>query len=354
MSAQVHYFRIGAFVIGGFVLGVAAIIVFGGIDLTPPHFVVVETYLDESVQGLDIGSRVKAKGVEIGQVDEIGFVHAAYELSEEDRLQIGNMVFVRFTIFSDDLEGLSREEFLDRAAVMIDRGMRARLASQGVTGIKYIELDTLDPDRFRPFQPTWTPRDLYLPSAPGAFSEIMDSIDELTQKLGNLSVEEMAAEIQGMVRSLQEGIEAARIGDIGQNASIVLEDIHRLLEGPELQETMANLRDTTASTREIASKLDRLIESEEVKESVTNLADSTENIKRATEDLPAVIARLDTTLARLEEFLSSGQPDLEAAMSEIRMTVRNIRELTDTAKRYPSSLVFGEKPDRAKPEGGSK
>ena len=35
--------------------------------------VTIETYFDESVQGLDVGSAVKYRGVQIGRVTRIGF-----------------------------------------------------------------------------------------------------------------------------------------------------------------------------------------------------------------------------------------------------------------------------------------
>ncbi len=354
MSAKVHYFRIGIFVIAGIVLALAAIIIFGAVELRPRPSATMETYLSESVQGLDIGSRVKMKGVELGQVDEVGFVSSEYEMSESDLLEHGNLVYVRFTVFPDALQRLSQAEFEQAAKVRIERGMRVRLASQGVTGIKYLDVDELDPRRFPVFNPPWTPRVMYMPSAPGAFTEIMDSIDELTQKLGNLSMEQMVAEIQALVKSLKDGIESARIGDIGQGASQVLADLHGILNGPDLQATLSNLRETSESSKQLMTKLDTLVESEGVQGSVANLHEATADMKIAMERLPGTIARLDSSMARLEEFLAAGRPDLESLMTELRMTIVNVRELTDVAKRYPSSLVFGEMPAPASPQGDNR
>jgi len=352
VSAKVHYFRIGIFVITGLVLAVAAIIVFGAVELKPRPSATLETYLTESVQGLDVGSRVKMKGVELGQVDEFGFVQAQYDLKDEELLKYGSLVYVRFTVYPTQLERLSLEEFEEAVQVRVKRGMRVRLASQGVTGIKYLDVDELDPERFPAFRPPWEPREMYMPSAPGAFTEIMDSIDELTQKLGNLSIEQMTSEVQGLVRSLKEGIDAAHIGDIGQGASQVLADLHGILKGPDLQATLANLRETTETSKQVMVKLDRLVESEGVQGSVANLHEATGDMKAAMERLPGTVARLDATLARLEEFLSAGRPDLESLMTELRVTIVNLRELTDVAKRYPASLVFGELPPKSDPTGG--
>jgi ABC-type transporter Mla subunit MlaD len=292
------------------------------------------------------------KGVELGQVDSVGFVSAAYDLEGEDLLRYGNWVVVRFTVYPDALHRISLAELERAIKVRIQRGMRVRLASQGVTGIKYLEVDELDPARHPPpFAPPWTPREFYIPSAPGAFTEIMDSIGDLTDKLGNLSIEEMTSEVQALVASVKDGIEAAGIGEIGQGASQVLADLHGILNGPDLQATLANLRETAASSKQLMAKVDALIESEGVRGSVANLHDATGDMKTAMERLPATIARLDASMARLEEFLAAGRPDLETLMTELRMTIVNVRELTDVAKRYPASLVFGEMPAPANPQG---
>jgi len=346
VSAEVHYFRIGLFVIVGFLLGVAAIIVFGGMELEERPSVTFETYLSESVQGLEVGSDVKMLGVDLGRVEDVGFVSSRYpDLERETLLEYGNHIYVRFTVYPHALLRYPRAEFEAAVRERIERGMRVQLASQGITGIKYLEVHDFDAAERPVFEPPWTPRDFYLPSTPGAFTEIVDSIGDLTDKLGNLSIDQMASEIQTLVRALKEGIEAAKIGEIGQGTNQVLEDIHRILEGEDLQATLANLREVTESSKQGMAKLDRLVESEKVQGSVANLHDATAGMKEAMEKIPG-------TIARLEEFLAAGQPDMEGLMSELRMTVRNLRELTDVAKRYPASLVFGEMPEPASPQGG--
>ncbi len=39
----------------------------------------METYLNESVQGLEVGSKVRYRGVVVGEVRRIGFTYNIYE-----------------------------------------------------------------------------------------------------------------------------------------------------------------------------------------------------------------------------------------------------------------------------------
>src|SRR3982751_6964319 len=78
MSQRANFFKLGLFVIGAIVAGVAVLLIIGtGRWFTPR--VKMETYFNESVQGLDIGSKMKYRGVVIGEVTRISFTYVKYE-----------------------------------------------------------------------------------------------------------------------------------------------------------------------------------------------------------------------------------------------------------------------------------
>ncbi len=79
MSLKANYFKLGLFVIGAIVAGVILLIVIGSGRWFQPKLT-IETYFNESVQGLDIGSKLKYRGVAIGEVTKIGFTYNKYQL----------------------------------------------------------------------------------------------------------------------------------------------------------------------------------------------------------------------------------------------------------------------------------
>jgi ABC-type transporter Mla subunit MlaD len=70
MTWNANYFKLGLFVILAFCLGAGFLIMFGAGELFKKELF-AETCFDESVQGLDVGSEVKYKGVQIGTVKSI-------------------------------------------------------------------------------------------------------------------------------------------------------------------------------------------------------------------------------------------------------------------------------------------
>jgi len=67
MSAQANFFKIGVFVIGGVLTLVLLLLVLGSGQWFQSK-VAIETYLNESVQGLEVGSKVRYRGVVVGEV----------------------------------------------------------------------------------------------------------------------------------------------------------------------------------------------------------------------------------------------------------------------------------------------
>ena len=83
MSLKANYFKLGLFVVGAVVAGVIVLVVIGSGRWFQPK-VTIETYFNESVQGLDIGSKLKYRGVVIGEVKSIGFTYNKYRAGQAD------------------------------------------------------------------------------------------------------------------------------------------------------------------------------------------------------------------------------------------------------------------------------
>ena len=65
MSNQANYYKIGLFVVLGVAIAIVSVVILGAGSIFEKS-IVMETYIDGSVQGLDVGSAVKFRGVQIG------------------------------------------------------------------------------------------------------------------------------------------------------------------------------------------------------------------------------------------------------------------------------------------------
>ena len=123
-NSNPNYFRLGVFVLAAIGVLLAVILIFGSGQIFKKSFY-VETYIKQSVTGLDAGASVRFRGVKIGQVTMIGLSGDMYErdLPFHDRRQY---VVVRMQIFGDKVNE-------DQIGEFVKNNLRARVKSMGIT-----------------------------------------------------------------------------------------------------------------------------------------------------------------------------------------------------------------------------
>lgn len=307
MKSKTRYYKIGLFVMSGFLLLSVGLVLLGAGSFFKKT-IRMETYFDESVQGLDVGSAVKHRGVQIGTVESIGFVRNTYgELSEDDYYKYGKYVLVRIAL-TDPLGMRGQDDTILQK--MIQDGLRVRLTSQGLTGTAYLELDYLPPDQSKPLPIVWAPRSVYVPSAPSTITRLSANIDRFFRKLEDSNVENLAVDLDRFLISGTKAVDDAKIPELRAEAVALLGEV----------------RKTNNSFRELLS-------SPETKSIPENVGGS--------------LAKLNQTMSRIDQLLTRNQSEMEETLENLKTASRDMKELTGTAKRYPSLLLFGTAPEKS-------
>lgn len=166
MASRTRAFWVGAFVLTGMLLAVMTLVFLGSADWLRRKNLYV-TYFDTSVQGLNIDSEVKYRGVSVGRV--------------------------KGTRIAPD--GKLVEVTLDMQPEMrITPDLRVGLTLAGITGMKYLELNSAPPEladrhpdvSFRPPYPM-------IPSVPSGTQQVEESLRALYARLVALDIEGVLA-----------------------------------------------------------------------------------------------------------------------------------------------------------------
>jgi ABC-type transporter Mla subunit MlaD len=349
MSSQRLYFRVGAFVLATSLLGIASIIIFGSIKLGRGRPLIVESYFTDTVQGLTVGSRVKMRGVIVGTVDSIDFAQDLYPMPDSDQFEMGNWVVVRMSIDRRNEQKRGFKTFEELVADRVSRGMRMRMASQGITGQKYVEVEILDPERFPTQEVPWEPKYIYVPSAPTVLKAILETFAKVGRRLEDVNLAGMAEDLKILVKNLRHGTEGLDVPRLMEKVENLVAEIETVMENPEIPLALTALRETLEGSREMVGKADDLITGDAVQEAVADFGHTMDNLEHVTESMNRVVEQLDVVLVRMDDLLATGEPQMQQALIEMRAMMKNLRELTDMAKRYPSMLILGEPPPRISP-----
>lgn len=333
MSAPVRYARLGAFVLAGAALLAAGLVLFGAGSFLRTKFL-VETYVDESVQGLDAGASVKFRGVEVGRVEAIGFARSKYAV-EDSRVRIV------IALSPDDPASLGKGEPAEVFARFVENGLRVRLASQGLTGGVYLELDLLKPEEHPHPKISWSPEFPLLPSVKSTGNKLMSSVESFLGKLERVKIEEL---IERMSKLLEEAGDVLRaVKPVTEDAKLFMAEATGLAKDVRKELAGETVKDLRAAVKALTEVLEK-----EVGPAVRQVRESAAKMPPTLEKAEAVLGQLDGTLKRLDRTLTGGGAQAEETLENLRVVTSDLRELTGTLKRYPAHAVLGEAPAKAK------
>jgi phospholipid/cholesterol/gamma-HCH transport system substrate-binding protein/paraquat-inducible protein B len=327
MSERANYFKIGLFVLCGAIIAVVGLLALGAGSLLQKKFY-AESYFEESVQGLDIGSPIKFRGVQIGRVETITLVGTEYPTNKR-------YVLVRFSLYRDAVGALSQaavKRFVDSE---VEKGLRVRLAFQGVTGAAYLEADYLEAERAPWLSIDWQPDYPFLPSAPSTITRYSEAIDGILKNIEQIDIQSIASGLEKALTALNSLMEKAQVGEIGQQTA----------------QLMSELRTTNRRLERILSKAETPVDTilQELPKTVQNLNRLTTQLNALAGDLPEDIAPLGSTLRRLNGLLTAEQQNIVETLDNFRQVSENLRDLTDNARSSPSQLIFGAPPPATEP-----
>ena len=326
MSAKANYFKLGLFILLAIVLAIGAVLVLGANKLFQEKFI-IETYLDQSVQGIEVGSKVKYRGVPIGNIRSISFTRNHYTSRDNAQPTKHSYVLLDIELTSIPFTGMTAETLSQELPKEVKHGLRARLTSQGVTGTSYLEIDYLDPEKYPALPIDWEPEHPYIPSAQSAFSRIVSSAEDVFNQLQSIDFMKIGNGVERLIDSLDRQVAQVPLERISTNAVQLL----------------AEVRDSNRQIQELLGK-------PEIESAIKDLAGAAAGLRR-TAEAPALtnsIAQLEKTLRRLDQVVAGKDDDLESALSNLRTLTENLKELSENAKRFPAYLFFGEPPKPSK------
>jgi len=343
MNGNRSYFRLGVFILLAVATLVGLIIVVGTGSLLRKDLT-AETYFNESVQGLDVGSKVLFRGVLVGNLTKLSFTYVKYERDKPAGTR-KRYVLVEFVV-RPELFGavdIGRDDLVRLIHGEIERGLRVREVPQGVTGLSFLELDYVDPKRNPPLAIDWEPQNLYVPSTKSTVGRIVSATEELVRRLGSVDVEGFVTHVNALAETLTQKVDELDLERISDEAAGLVGDLRKtnqrlqkILASPAWDEAPREIgnasHDVSAAARDAAAAAAR----------VRKIAES--------EQFQKTLDQLQRTLSRLDRMLAGRENDIAVSLNNLRQITDNLRDLSENAKRYPSGVIFGE-PPRQEPKG---
>ncbi len=332
MESRGAFIRVGLLLVFGLAAVVALISFFGGQRFQEGAD--FETYFRESVQGLNTGSPVKFRGVTLGQVTAIGLVSAAYAAAivDVDKPSTYALVYVRYRV---DMSRIGSQRLA--IADLIRNGLRAHLASQGLTGVSYLELDFVNPAQYPPLSVPWTPRYTYIPSIPSTLTQVQDAAQALLERINHVDLVAFSEAATGLLGDLRAEL---RTGDVHALLAQTTETVRAL--NAALQQ--ADLPGLSTQLRTALAGVDNAADGPKTRALLAGANTAVARLNAALAQLPPLVAALQQTVRHADDSTADVQQALTPALRDLAVTLGNLRDTSAQLRADPGEVLFGGPP----------
>jgi paraquat-inducible protein B len=321
--------RIGAFVLLGLVLLIAAIGIFGGGRFFRATKTVTFNFT-ASMQGLSRGSPVMFSGVPIGEVTDIVL------RLDEQTLQSSSVVVAN--IFPDRFERVNLRE-RDQSELLrelIDKGLRARLVPISVvTGQLGIELGLYPgtPVRLAGVKPGM----IEVPTIPSTVERLETTMQAILGLLENADLEALSANVEDTLKSISALATMPELRTAIVDGAGAVQELKKLTAtlSSETPPLLASLRNAARGAEALAGDGQRMLPV-----------------------LQSNLAAVQPTLARMDQLIASAevavkdlgtmvrpesplQLQFDGLVRDLARTSAAIRGLVTALEDNPNSILFG-------------
>lgn len=368
--------RLGVFVVSGLVLAVAGALALGAARIFQ-RYLPLHCYFAESVQGLDKGSPISYRGVQLGRVSQVLMRQA----SDQGVTAMGHQAVIEVVcdLFPEQLTRFggaapSEHEVMLAIRREVTQGLRVRVAWKDITGQKYLDLDYVDPSDpemaapdlgFRPVEP-------YIPTVrEKSFTDIQRDLATAIGGLSKIDYQAIAAQFQVLLSQLTQKVSDFRADEVSASIRDAADSIRATAGSDDLRRALARFDSISREIEELGRRANALLAKPELERGVTDLADAAKALRESADSLaksiPETMSQLDAAVgdarkavvdAKLPETTAAvrdgiaevsgaarsataARDELNAALRQMADASRSIARLADFLERHPESVLKG-------------
>lgn len=358
MSRAASPTAIGAFVVGAVILAAVAIVYFGSAKLGGPRLKFVCLF-DESVEGLQVGSKVTFKGVPIGEVTKILIRFEDHrEADAEDgsesrptagsltsRLSASPIIPVVFEIDQSRVQSQFGLEIRDRQLSVhhenVEAGLRAKLKTSSlITGLLILDLDFY-PNAALPadYAPTFDydgVEHYIIPAEKSDLVALKEQFYTAIDRLSEVEFDQMGAKLNQLLETVESKIDAVDV----ENLNATIAEIRSAIERIDVKGPLESIEEAGAKIAEAAESLRAQLEAAELANVSTGLQETLKSTSSAMDNVASTLSDQSQT-----------KEELNRALGKIADAAGEVEELAAFLSDQPSSIIWGrkDKPPRRAP-----
>jgi len=326
MASQKTKFAVGLFLVCGMVFAVLVILWLGMSRFLEKGRYYV-TYFDESVQGLNIDSPVKYRGVFIGRVDNIDVAPDSKLIQVVLKIESGQT---------------------------LDSNIVAQLKSVGITGSMFIEIDRKkagEPDQSPKLNfPTKYP---IVASKPSEIGELISGINAVLDQIKSLDLRGITERIKLTLENIDQKVSQADVKRISDSLEASLGRVNQLLNDQRWSRILNSVDQGVLSFNSVIKSANRSLD--QVDKTIVRIdgivEEKEKTIKTAIDDFKLAMQRANVFLEKGSSLINGTDASVTNLMQYLLIVAQNLEKASENLNQIlelladqPSQLIFGEPP----------
>ncbi|OQA87892.1 MAG: Paraquat-inducible protein B [Lentisphaerae bacterium ADurb.Bin242] len=305
-------FKLGLFVTLSLIVFVAAIASMGIFDSLKPK-AHLATFVEESVQGLTMGSSVKYKGVPIGRISDISIITENQVIRidiqidlTKFRQKIGDSLYNQSKI--------SREAFYSYLQGEVRKGLTCRIEPDGITGIKYVEMDFFkdaNPLMKEEIVPVGVKNNVfYMPSTPSMMANLRLSVFEILASLASIDFKGISAQAVSLLEAANKTIRDANLSALSTNMNaaigkldIAIENFNTSLSRKKMDKTIADIDEAFRSVRVLSDNLNKIADRSSIPETTSSIRVLSDSLKDSNSSVRESLQKLNDAIDAVTDLI---------------------------------------------------
>ncbi len=330
MSHKANPKLIGVFVVASGILLVAMILFFGSSSLfrQSTRFIL---FFDQSVNGLNLGSPVKFRGVPVGSVERI-LIRAEGQREESNAIPV--IIRIDQARVERDL-GL-RAQSLDPESIQewLNKGLLARLSLESIiTGQLFVEF-SVDPDKAAEYRThlTGVKGLVEIPTQGSPLDEITADTGKLIANLGAIDIPRLNENVNTALEHLSSVLGAVDAPGISHSVTEAAQTVTEVIGSEQFRDSVAEMHQAFASINETAKSYN--LDSGRFGQTIETWS---AHLEQTLDGFDQLVAQTNGLLDPRSDILYEWQNTLR----ELSHTAQSIRALTEYLERNPNALITG-------------
>ena len=311
--------KLGIFVILGVSMIVAFLFLLGVKDALKPRLYVY-TYFTETVQGLEVGSAVKFKGVTVGSVSSISIHQEGKKIRVEMKTNPS-----AFQAHDQQFNAkVARELFTS----MVKNGLGCEQKLTGITGMKVIEINYFNDNLAEEDSATKPPEgEYFLPAHRSALEDSLQTVSSVIHKIGNVDFEQISKDLSETISGINKLINDGDISKIIKSVEASTMNVEKLIAEVTSKIKQADIKNISAKLSQTLSAYEKL--AIDVNKEVKSI-----NLNKLSSEAKSSLTEVTVNIKQLKASLAATLKKGNRAIIEVQRIIEDLNE-------DPSAIIHG-------------